>query len=77
MPSGVTQFSASTSPFGADLAAARAHCSSVTRANSSGDAVFVKADEDGAAEEEAVVEASGDSGWEGSFIGFSVIRNYR
>jgi hypothetical protein len=77
MPSGVTQFSSSTVPFGADLAAARAHCSSVTGVNSSGDAVFVEAADDGAAKDGAVVEASVDCGGEGSFMGFSVIRNYR
>ena len=77
MPSGVTQFSASTSPLGADLAAARAHCSSDAGVNSSRGAVFVVADDDGAAKDGAVVEASVDCGGEGSFMGFSVIRNYR
>jgi len=77
MPSGVTQLSASTSPLGADLAAARAHCSIDTCVNSLGDAVFMEVDNEGAAKDGAVVEASVDCGGEGSFMGFSVIRNYR
>ena len=77
MPSGVTQFSASTSLLGADLAAARAHCSSDTCVNSSEDAVFMEADDDGAAKDGAVVEASVDCGGEDSFMGFSVVSNYR
>jgi hypothetical protein len=77
MPSGVTQFSASTSPLGADLAAARTHCSSDTCLNSLEDAVFMEVDDEGAAKDGAVVEASVDCGGEGSFMGFSVVSNYR
>lgn len=77
MPSGVTQLSASTSPLGADLATARAHCSIDTWVNSSDDAILMEADDDGAAKDGAVVEASVDCGGEGSCMGFSVMRNYR
>ena len=77
MPSGVTQVSASTSPLGADLAAARAHCSSDTCVNSLGEAAFVEADDDGAVEDGGIVAALGDCGGEGSFMGFSEMRNYR
>ena len=77
MPSGVTQFSASTSPLGTDLAAARAHCSIDTCVNSLGDAVILETDDDGAVEDGGIGAALGDCGGEGSFMGFSVMRNYR
>jgi hypothetical protein len=37
----------------------------------------MEADDDGAAKDGAVFEASVDCGGEGSFMGFSVMRNYR